>query len=663
VSREGKNLIDFAERNDLLSDEEVRKLVLAAGLSGSERVQNSVTKAVLGKAVESAGYPFDSGSSFGQVVLGETFQGQAFRLSQEDLTKHLLAVGQSGSGKTTLFYRLMSEVEVPFWAFDLKQDYRHFAGETDLLVLPWQEFRFNPLRPPDGVPPRRWAQVFSEIFGHSTALLSGSKNYLLKKIVELYELYNLFDRASEPFPSLHELELLMKKDGVSYARKTSDYRDTVLNRLEAMNLVSGTVFNCNTGYSLEQLLERNVVFELDGLNRDVQNFLMEILFAYVYEYRLSQGHRDQGLNHLFFLDEAKRVFSVYKERQNASGIPEVDELTAKMREFGEGLIVADQEASKLTDSIKANTYTKLLLSTGDRKQFQAVTSSMNLSERQREYASQLGTGEAIVQVGSRDPVPVKLENYELDKTVSDKDLEKRQAENWNQLSHEPRETTPRFKDRIAPGRSEEVPEPEIVEDPSEANLSKEADRLLKDVVDNPFRGLTDRYSEFSSSYKGNKAKNELVDQGVVIERKVYTQKGKRKLLELTEKGRDYAEGQLNLDTEQTGRGGVIHRYWQHRIQEAFENSGWTAELEMFDADVYVNMGDTELVVEVAMGNNPREIKHVEKHLEKFDTVWVTCRNQEVRDGLQQRIQENSLNSDRVVFRLFREFNEDETLPS
>jgi len=599
----------------------------------------------------------------GNVELGETFEGLPYHLSQQELTKHLLAVGQSGSGKTTLFYSLMTEIDKPFWTFDLKQDYRHLSQDLELLVLPWNQLKFNPLRPPQGVPPRRWAQVFSEIFGHSTALLSGSKNYLLKKIVELYELYNLFDRVEEPFPSLHELELLMKKDGVNYARKTSDYRDTVLNRLEAMTLVAGTVFDCNTGYSLEQLLEQNVVFELDGLNRDVQNFLMEILFAYVYEYRLGQDHRDQGLNHLFFLDEAKRVFSVYKERQAASGIPEIDELTAKMREFGEGLVVADQEASKLTDSIKANTYTKLLLSTGDRKQFSAVTDSMNLSQRQTEYASQLGTGEAVVQVGSHDPVPVKLENYELEKTVSDKDLEKKQAENWNQLSYEPRETTPRFKDRVAPGRSEEVPEPEIVEDPSEASLSKEADRLLENVVDAPFRGLTDRYSEFSSSYKGNKAKNELVDQGVVIERKVHTQKGKRKLLELTEKGRDYAENQLDLDTCHTGRGGVIHRYWQHRIQDAFENTGWTAELEVFDADVYVNMDDTELAVEVAMGNNPREIKHVEKHLEKFDTVWITCRNHDVQDGLKQRIQENDLDTDRVVFRLFREFNEDETLPN
>jgi len=44
-------------------------------------------------------------------------------------------------------------------------------------------------------------------------------------------------------------------------------------------------------------------FEFDGLSRDVQNFLMEILFAYVFEFRLAQNQRDSGLRHLFFLDE------------------------------------------------------------------------------------------------------------------------------------------------------------------------------------------------------------------------------------------------------------------------------------------------------------------------------------------------------------------------
>ncbi|QUJ71952.1 ATP-binding protein [Haloarcula marismortui] len=609
-------------------------------------------QALTRRAIEHHQYPFDPASRSGEIKLGDTFQNQLLALSTESLTKHFLAVGQSGSGKTTLFYSVMDELDKPFWAFDLKQDYRHI---DDVLVLPWTELRFNPLKPPEGVPPRRWVQVFSEIFGHATSLLSGSKNYLMKKTVELYQLYNLFDRVSEPYPSLHELELLIERDGINFVRKQSDYRDTLLNRLESMNLVSGTVFDCSQGYSISELLRQDVVFEFDGLSRDVQNFLMEALFAYVYEYRVAQNHRSQGLNHVFFLDEGKRVFSVYKERQDASGIPEIDELTAKMREFGEGLVVADQEASKLTDSIKANTYTKALLPTAGTKQFNAMAEAMNLSERQSEFAQSLGIGEAVIQVGNTAPVPVKLDDHQVDKSVSDRKLEKQQRKRWADLQHEPRKTTPSFKDKLS-GRTEELEEPEIPEDPQEVELSKDGKRMLQDVVEHPFKPLTERYNRFSSSYKGNKAKNELVDQGVVVERNIRVG-DQKKLLQLTEKGREYAGNSLDLDTKQEGRGGIVHRYWQHQIKDAFEEAGWHSFLEKFDADVYVNMGNTESAIEVAMGDNPREIQHIENHLNRGFLVWVVCRNQEILEGLKQRIEENSFNADSVVFRLFRDFTE------
>jgi len=218
----------------------------------------------------------------------------------------------------------MEQLDVPFWAFDLKQDYRHLLWRDDsLLVLPWKEFRFNPMRPPRGVSPRRWAQVFAEIFGHATALLSGSKNYLMKQIIELYEFYGLFDEVSDPYPNLHELQSKMQQEKINYVRKQANYRDTVVNRLEAMTLTAGTIFDCSQGLPVEDLLNQNVAFEFDGLGRDLQNFLMEILFASVYEYRLAQNQRDDGLRHIFFLDEGKRVFSVYKERQDASGIPAI----------------------------------------------------------------------------------------------------------------------------------------------------------------------------------------------------------------------------------------------------------------------------------------------------------------------------------------------------
>jgi len=220
----------------------------------------------------------------------------------------------------------------------------------------------------------------------------------------------------------------------------------------------------------------------------------------------------------------------------------------------------------------------------------------------------------------------------------------------------------RFRNKIAPGRSSEVEEPEILEDPEkEIELSKEADRLLKDVIENPFKALTKRYNLFSSRYKGNKAKDELVDKGIVFERQVKAG-DRKKLLELTDKGREYAENRLELEVKHRGRGGVVHRYWQHKIREAFNKMGWHAFLEKFDADVYVNMGNSELVVEVAMGDNPREIDHIKKHLDTSFTTWVAARNQEVLDGLKKRMTEEGLDTDRVAFRLVRDFSAPENLP-
>lgn len=114
----------------------------------------------------------------------------------------------------------------------------------------------------------------------------------------------------------------------------------------------------------------------------------------------------------------------------------------------------------------------------------------------------------------------------------------------------------------------------------------------------------------------NCSKGELVN-----EQSVTTDLGTRLLFELTETGREYADTRLEIDTEHRGRGGIVYRYWQHRIKELFEKAGWSAKRELFDADVYVNVGETELVIEIAMSDAEREIDHVQQHLKKgFDAI-------------------------------------------
>lgn len=85
--------------------------MLAVGLSDNEHLQYYAAKAVLGKAVQHWKNPFEPQTRLGDIKLGETIQEQPYYLSVEDLSKHLLAVGQSGVEKMTLFYTLLSQLE------------------------------------------------------------------------------------------------------------------------------------------------------------------------------------------------------------------------------------------------------------------------------------------------------------------------------------------------------------------------------------------------------------------------------------------------------------------------------------------------------------------------------------------------------------------------
>jgi len=431
------------ERLGIQDHPKAKKLLSKATVAENQRIQKVAKQRLHIFIQKYQEYPFteetpDTSYLDDPVILGETLQDrEPYALKESDLTKHLLTVGPSGTGKTTNHYNIVTQLATPCWIFDRKRDYRHLINESeDVLVIPWNRLRFNPLQPPQGVGLIRWAMVFSEIYSHAVDLLSGSKNYILTHVVELYKEYNLFRDRSPPYPSLFDLIDLIESDTVNYVRKTSNYRDTVLNRLKPMTTVTGPIFDCSTGYDLLELMNRNVVvFEFGGLNRDIQNFIQEILFAWLYEHLFQNGERNGELTLLLIWDEAKQAFSYKKEKSDAAGIPEIDDLTARAREFGLGIMAADQEATKLTDSLKANTDTKILLPIKDRKQFESIADSMQLTPIQRRYVQNLDVGQAVVQHAGNKPVPVDLTHYEMEKQVSDEELKEHQEEKWDGLEY------------------------------------------------------------------------------------------------------------------------------------------------------------------------------------------------------------------------------------
>lgn len=650
-------LFRLADRAGLEDDPQLQRLLGIAIATGNDRLLEQVERLLAAKAGDHGAYPFTDDPAeppADAIDLGTSFTGSQFTVPEPALSKHLLVYGQSGAGKTTLLYNVLDEVSVPFWVFDLKRDFRHLARtDMDVLVVPWHQLRVNPLQPPPGVSMQRWAQVVAEVFGHSHGLLSASKNHFMSAVMDLYDQHTDDSERSQSAPTLHDLTTLLADNRPQQYTPSAQYHDRIQNRINALLDVAGPVFTEH--YPLTDLLDRNVVFEFDGLRHDLQDFLMELLFAWVYEYRLSHGNRGTDLRHVFVLDEGKRVFSVYKERQDAAGLPHIDTITARMREFGEALLVADQEPTKLTDSIKANTFTTVLLPMGDATQFHEAAGSLHLSDRQRNYAQSLNVGQGIVQVGNDDPVPVQFPDFPIEKTVTDTELERRFAGTWQTLSASPSSPSSLQAGDTADEPEEPVQSTEQAADEADIDLSEAAESLLQDVVESPYRKLTDRYQALSMSrYRGNKAKKELLDAGIVAERTVEKKYGQPTLLELTDTGRAYLAEQ-GVEVSRRGRGGIVHRYWQHFLCDAFDEAGFDAEIEQDDADIGLEIGDARIAIEVAMTAADREVKHVRDRLSAdFDQVVVGCRSSSVRITLKTKLSKAELDTDRVHVRLLQE---------
>jgi hypothetical protein len=662
ISKNANVLFELAKEGNLQENLTVKRVLRSLSISWDDCVAEDLESLLLYHvAPRKINDPFYPSPVFqGEFEIGIT-QSHRIGVSRQQLTQGMLVVGRSGAGKTNLFYYLMRQCidrNIPLLSIDLKKDYRHLIGEyPDLIVIPWEYLRFNPLKPPEGVAPIRWLQDFTEVFGHANALLSGSKDFVMMQLHKLYELYGVFE-GSDAYPSMLEFQEILNKAKYSLVTKDARYLETVRNRVNATLLALNNVFDCSDGLPVSELLKRNVIIELDGLMEDFQNFIIEILLVWIYNYRLAQGHRGE-LRHCIFFDEAKRVFDVTKERRIDAGLPIIDILTDRAREFGEALIVADQEPTKLTDSIKANTLTKIMLSLGSGKDIEEMSRCMGLNVEQTSFSHKLGVGHGIARISGYEPLQIRIPQVEIRKDTTNESVLSRLMQNTAQFTISPRTTSRKFEEYLEqPTKKKET----------DSELSKDALQLLLDINENPLCTLSERYTRLGlSACKGNKAKNELKSRGYVKEEEVKTgeQGGRPKLLESTEKGDSHLllnGHEPNGKNGKNGKGSLKHRYWQQKIKEFFEEWGCKAQVELFvgkkSVDVAIFCPNKKTIaVEIAMSPY-YELENIRKDTEfGFDEVIVACKDECVRNAVETAFKRLFGGKPaKVRFCLLRQFN-------
>ena len=171
-----QELVQLASVADILDDKNVQTLLMAIGLDDDKELADDAKELFAFKALGKLTspdpfYPLPVGLEVaGDIEFGKVGNTEfSFGLNLDEMNQHILLAGRSGSGKTTQLYHVMNQLlekKIPFWCFDFKKEFRGFIRKSDdVLVLRPEDFKFNPLRPPEGISPLRCCAGFPIMTG------------------------------------------------------------------------------------------------------------------------------------------------------------------------------------------------------------------------------------------------------------------------------------------------------------------------------------------------------------------------------------------------------------------------------------------------------------------------------------------------------------------
>lgn len=357
----------------------------------------------------------------------------SFGLREDEWIKHILITGMTGTGKTNLAFQILSELRShgkSFMVFDWKRNYRdlrQLPRFRDLLVYTVARdiapFRFNPLIPPPGAEPGHWLMKLVDVLKHAYFVGEGVEYLLREGIDATYEACGLFNGTQQQVPTFEHVRTWVARQRLQ--GRMSLWKASAMRVLESLCFRHGLgpVVNNEASWNHERLLSSAVVLELDALSDSDKVFLTEAIILWIYECLKTRGKRE-SFEHALLIEEGHHILSHKKE--NVEGAETIMETSLRqIREFGESVIVIDQEPSKLSNSIKANTYTKITFNLGNGKDILEISNCMGLDKEEAGYLDLLEVGHAIVSLRGRvfAPLYVMFPKIEVRKgLVTDTDI-------------------------------------------------------------------------------------------------------------------------------------------------------------------------------------------------------------------------------------------------
>ncbi|HBG25836.1 MAG: hypothetical protein A2Y10_08365 [Planctomycetes bacterium GWF2_41_51] len=482
--------------------------------------------------------PPSKDQAFGEYSIGKVLyagkQLYDFGLREDEWIQHLAVLGRSGAGKTNAGFIILDNLKKhnkPFLVFDWKRNYRDLLSRLEFKdvevytigrnITP---FTFNPLIPPQGTNPKTWLKKLNEVIAHAYCLGNGVLFLLQQAVDAVYQDAGVYDGTVVKWPTFKDV--LLKARNMDTRGRESGWLSSTLRALSSLCFGDmDTLLNTNNNKSIDHILDKNVILELDALTQSDKTFFVQACLLYIHHKRLTEKTRED-FKHALILEEAHHVLS--DERRSLVGGQSVMEIIFReIREFGESLILLDQHPSKISLSALGNTYCTICMNLKHKTDINAMSQCM-LIDKDRDILGSLDVGHAVVKLQGRTvrPFEIKLPLFSIDKGKITDDFIKDHMKN----------IVPQIIEEDFRLSWQNNNEPQI------KKLDIEMAAFLKDVVNHPDIGIAERYRNLGISVRqGQKLKAKLLQEGLIEESRQTTQTGRLITIRLTEKGKEEFE--------------------------------------------------------------------------------------------------------------------------
>lgn len=394
--------------------------------------------------------------SLGRLIGSGGVEVGPYQFDVNTLVRHGLLVGATGSGKSTTCRRLVTEALARGKSFLIiepaKDDYARWAveqnrgrssGEKIALYMPGassfdgqqtEQLRLNPFEP------AYLHATECDLLGRierAVAILNASMPMhevlpilLEAAVMRLCE--KNFGRNIDELPAdgvfpkvenlIQEAHYHLYQDAGS-GRYDSNVRANLFAAMESRILSlsrgrRGQVLNVPRSTSPELLFERPAIINLSRLGSEADKALvMALLLVGICEWRMNRyaaeldyrnRARDGELAHLAVVEEAHTVLrrsdAIVSSSGNAQAVVSrmFGDMLAEVRQYGQGLLVVDQDPSQLITGVIKNSSFRIVHKLPHQEDRAALAAAMLLSPDQCDFLSVLPPGHAVISTDQDD---------------------------------------------------------------------------------------------------------------------------------------------------------------------------------------------------------------------------------------------------------------------